>query len=387
MIHVGPEHLAPGVGLGIDRVAQAVDQAAAVEGILVQDPGEIVRHAALVIPVPHVLLHVVHHGHHLAVGAAVAGTLQRGHGRGDGRIGICSGGGDHMVGEGGVVAAAVVRVEDQGHVQGPGLQIGVAAVLPQHPQEVLRGGQLRLGHVDKQALPLTEPPGLIGVDGQHGHIAHQLQALAQHILQPDVVGLVIIAEQRQDAPLHGVHQIPGRRLHNHVPEEIGGQRPVGGQLLAECLQLGGGGQFAEEQQIGRLFKGEAAPLGALHQLPAIDAPVVKHTVLGDDVLPLRDAVRLDLAHPGQAGEHAAAVLVPQAALDVILLIELGVDVVFLLPLLLQRENGGGDLTIGVLTVLFPDHRGARSFRRHAAVVLFAIVSLKNCIFNRFKKYF
>ncbi|CAN3997096.1 Lipoprotein, partial [Dysosmobacter welbionis] len=42
-----------------------------------------------------------------------------------------------MVGEGGVVAAAVVRVEDQGHVQGPGLQIGVAAVLPQHPQEVL----------------------------------------------------------------------------------------------------------------------------------------------------------------------------------------------------------------------------------------------------------
>ncbi|CAN4041563.1 MFS transporter, partial [Dysosmobacter welbionis] len=44
VIHVGPEHLAPGVGLGIDRVAQAVDQAAAVEGILVQDPGEIVRH-------------------------------------------------------------------------------------------------------------------------------------------------------------------------------------------------------------------------------------------------------------------------------------------------------------------------------------------------------
>ncbi len=31
-------------------------------------------------------------------------------------------------------------------------------------------------------LPLTEPPGLIGVDGQHRHIAHQLQALAQHIL-------------------------------------------------------------------------------------------------------------------------------------------------------------------------------------------------------------
>ena len=38
----------------------------------------------------------------------------------------------------------------------------------------------------------------------------QLQALAQHILQADVIGLVIVAEQRQNGPLHGIHQVLGR---------------------------------------------------------------------------------------------------------------------------------------------------------------------------------
>ena len=164
-----------------------------------------------------------------------------------------------MVGEGGVVAAAVVCVEDQGHVQRPGLQLRVAAVLPQHPQKVLCGGQLRLGHVDEKAVALAVPPGLVGVDGQHRHVAHQLETLTQHVFQADVIGLVVIAEQGQNAPLHGVHQIPGRRLHDDVPEEVGGQRPVGGKLHAEIPQLILRGQFTEEQQIGGLLKGKAPP--------------------------------------------------------------------------------------------------------------------------------
>ena len=275
-----------------------------------------------------------------------------------------------MVGEGGVVATAVVRVEDQGHVQGPGLQLRVAAVLPQHPQEVLRRGQIRLGHMDEETLPLAESPGLIGVNGQHGHIAHQLQALAQHILQPDVVGLVVIAEQRQNAPLHGVHQVPGRRLHDDVPEEIGGQRPVGGQLFAEIFQLGGGGQLAEEQEVGRLLEGKTTPHRALHQFPAVDAPVVEHTVLGVDVLSLFHTVGLDLAHPGQAGEHTAAVFVPETALHVVFLVELGIDIILFLPLLLQCQNGRGDLTVGVLAVLFPDHRGRAPFSGGSSAFIF-----------------
>ena len=77
----------------------------------------------------------------------------------------------------------------------------------------------------------------------------------------------------------------GRRLHDDVPEEVGGQRPVGRQLGAEVLQLGGGGQLAEEQQVRGLLKGEPAAHRPLHDLPGVDAPVVEHAVLRDDVLP------------------------------------------------------------------------------------------------------
>ena len=91
------------------------------------------------------LFDVVHHGHDLAVGAAVAGALQGGHGRHDGGVGVRAGGGDHVVGEGGVVAAAVVCVQHQGNVQRPGLQFRIAAVLPQHPQEVFAVDSSGLG--------------------------------------------------------------------------------------------------------------------------------------------------------------------------------------------------------------------------------------------------
>ena len=53
-----------------------------------------------------------------------------------------------MVGEGGVIAAAVIRVQHQRHIQGPGLQLGIGAVLPQQTQEILRRGQLRQGNMD-----------------------------------------------------------------------------------------------------------------------------------------------------------------------------------------------------------------------------------------------
>ena len=370
-----PEHFAPGVRAGVDGVAQAVDEAAAVKGILIQNFGQIIGHAALVIPVLHMGLDVGHHLHDLAVGAAVAGALQGSHGRRNGRIGVRAGGGDDVVGEGGVVAAAVVGVEHKRHVQGPGFQFRVAAVLPQQPQEVFGSAELRLGHMDEQALARQAvPPRLIGVDGQHRHVGGELEALTQHVLQADVVGLVVVAEQRQDGPLHGVHQVSGGRLHNNVPEEVGGQGPVGCQLHAEVLELLRRGQFAEQQQIGRLLKGEPAPLGgALDDLPAVDAAVVQDTVGRRDVLTVGGVgdhvVGLDFRHAGQAGQNAPSILVTQAPLYIVFLVETGVDEVLFLPLFLQCQDSGRDLTVSVFPVFFPDH-SAVSFHPWLVILQF-----------------
>ncbi|MPM45317.1 hypothetical protein SDC9_92003 [bioreactor metagenome] len=112
-----------------------------------------------------------------------------------------------MVSKGGVIAAAVVGVEHQRNIQHPGLQLRIPPVLTQHPEKILRRGQLRPWLVDKQALPLVEPIGLIGVNRQQRHNGNHLQALAQHISKADVIGLIVIAKQRQHRALHGVHQV------------------------------------------------------------------------------------------------------------------------------------------------------------------------------------
>ena len=207
-----------------------------------------------------------------------------------------------MVGEGGVVAA-VVGVEDQGSIQRPRLQLREFLVLPQQIEDVLRHGQLLLGLMEEEVAPLHVAVGQIAVNGQLGGVHRQLQALAQDVGHGDVVGLVVVAVQGQQAPGQGVHHVSGGGLHHHVTDKILGQMAILIEHLAERIQLLLGGKLPENEQIHGLLKAE--PLlrqAALHQLPHVVAAIVQHALAGDGVVVV-DGVALDLGDAVFAAEQ------------------------------------------------------------------------------------
>ena len=98
-----------------------------------------------------------------------------------------------MGGEGGVVAAAVVRVKNQGNIQHLGLQGGILTVRAQNAQNVLRSGELGVRLVDKQALAVVVVPvGLVAVDGQEGEQGDKLHTLAQDVGDRNILGVFVI---------------------------------------------------------------------------------------------------------------------------------------------------------------------------------------------------
>ena len=70
LLHKGVEQVGTGVGERVDRVTHTVNEASSVKCL------EVMAHLVLVLPVLHLLFHVLKHSNDLDVGAAVLGPLQ-----------------------------------------------------------------------------------------------------------------------------------------------------------------------------------------------------------------------------------------------------------------------------------------------------------------------
>ena len=213
-----------------------------------------------------------------------------------------------MGGKGGVVAAAVVRVEDEGNVQHPGLQLGVGAVRPQNAQDVLRRGELGVRLVDEQALAVViVAVGLVAVHRQQGEQGDQLHGLPQHVGDGNIFRVLVIGIEGEHAAGQGVHHVAAGGLHDDVPHKAGGQGAVKGQKLAEGLKVFLVGQLAKEQQVGGALVAEVVPGQlAAHQLLHAVAAVVELALAGD-ALAVHGFAGDDFGNVGKAGEHALAV--------------------------------------------------------------------------------
>ena len=104
-----------------------------------------------------------------------------------------------MGGESGVIAAAVLGVEHQADVQNVGLPEGVGGIGAQQGENVLGSGQLGAGRVDIERIALFVVVCLVAVHRVEGEGGDELHTLAHHIGQGDVVGLVVIRGDGEDA--------------------------------------------------------------------------------------------------------------------------------------------------------------------------------------------
>ena len=318
LMHKVLEHHGAGIAERIHRMSHAVDQALLVEGLPVHDLAQILPHGILVGGIRHMGADIVHHVHDLDVGAAVLGPLQTGKCRRNNRVGVRPRGSHHTGGEGGVVAAAVLHVQQQGNIQHVGLQIGVLPVGTQHLEQVLGGGKLGPRPVNVHAaVALIVMVGMVSVDRQHGENTDQLDALLQLGLQIALADIVVIAGQGQHTAGQGIHQILAGRLHDDIPHKVGGQVPAFGQTILEGFQLGFVGQIPQQQQIGRLLEGIALAPQSPDQVIDVVAAIPQLAVAGY-LLAVALLEGINAGNVGDARQHPLAVLVAQTPLDVIL---------------------------------------------------------------------
>ena len=98
-------------------MSDAVQQSAVIVEVVIEDAQQHLPQRCIICLIRDLLTDALHHLDHAQVGTAVARTFQRTDRGADRRIEIRSGRSDDDVGKGGVVAAAVICVQHQQHIE------------------------------------------------------------------------------------------------------------------------------------------------------------------------------------------------------------------------------------------------------------------------------
>ena len=163
----------------------------------------------------HIGQDVIQLVHNFQVGAAVLGAFQGTDGRRDGCVCIGAGGGQHTGGKGGAVAAAVVCVHQQAHIQQLCLLVGKLLIRAVGAEDVLCRALAGLGQVEEHALLIVVAAlHLVSVHHHGGHTGDQVDALIQDVLKAQILSAVVVGVQAQHTALQLVHDIGRGGVHS-----------------------------------------------------------------------------------------------------------------------------------------------------------------------------
>ena len=267
--------------------------------------------------------HVLDHVAGLEVGAAVLGALEGADGRRVGGVGVGAGGGEDARGERGVVAAAVLRVQDEHDVEQHGLLVREALVAAQDVEHGL-GHRVALAHGRHHELGVVE----LGHVGRvrHGRrarpAAEQRQGDVDLMRRRDVVGRGVEGVEQQRGALQDVHDGVAVRRAREDAQVALGQLLAGVDARAEIVELLARGEAPGNEQVGHLLVAKAIlGLRAVDELVDVVAAIDQPAVVGLDAV-VGPVVAVHVGDRREAHEHAGAVRVAQAALDVVLLVQL-----------------------------------------------------------------
>ena len=231
-------------------MAHAVDEALMIERLLVQDFTQIGTDLVLVFPIAHVLANVVHHFGRFNVRTAVARTLKRCHRRSECGIRIRARRRNNARGKRGVIAAAVLHVQNKRRVQNLRFNRGKRHIGAQHAQQVFRRGKILVGAMDVHAIVIdVMVVSVIRVRRQQGHARNQLNALADYVFHARIHSALIISGKRQQASGNGVHNVARRHVHNGIAHKKRRKLTTARNNFLEALFLIGRGKLARKKKM------------------------------------------------------------------------------------------------------------------------------------------
>ena len=178
------------------------------------------------------------HGHDLGVGAAVARALERADGRGVGGIGVGRGARKNAAGEGRVVAAAVLGVEHEHHIEEHCLVVGEVVALAEHLQDGFRHRVGRVGPRDVRPASLELRIAHAVRDGCDARQAGEERERHIDLVRGgDVVGGFVEGVEHENGSREHVHDALGLGGDGELVDVVHGQQALACDARAGGIEL------------------------------------------------------------------------------------------------------------------------------------------------------
>ena len=320
------QQLRAGVAHGIDRMAEAIDQAAVVIIVLIQDPFDDRLELVLVRRVIRIRDDLAHHACHRDIRPAMLGPFERADRSTEGGIEVCSGGSHNDVCEGGVVTAAVIRVDQKDRVKQVRLHVCERAVGTEHIQDIFRHGILGTGIMDDQGAPVKGMDlGIVGIAAQGRELCDQVDPLEEILIDVCLIRIIIIVVERENSGLELVHQVAGGLEQQLIRKEALGQIIAERETGLEILEFLSVRQITEKKQETGLLKPEIF-LAVLDQVADRISAEEQIAFTGNDMVILIHGITDDIRDLGEPDPDAGSVVVSQSLLYIVFIKQIVRDI-------------------------------------------------------------
>ena len=169
---------------------------------------------------------------------------------------------------------------------------------------------------------------MIGISGEQRKRADKFETLAQRISNARVQRVVVVVGISKNRAHHGFHNVAGRSFHDNIACEVRRNTPRLAQNFFELGKLVVVWHDAHYQQISNFFEAESIAQ-TFNQLCNFVAAIPQLT-RARLFFSVNDSATDDSRNVRQAGKDALTVRITQAALNSVLFVQRGIDVIITL---------------------------------------------------------
>ena len=244
-----------------------------------------------------------------------------------------------MVGEAGIVAAAVLGVQTQHDVEHARFFRRELAIGAKHRQDGL-GRRLTRDKAmhDHGAIVVARLLGVIGKDHHARHARHEGNCRVDLMLGRAVLRVGIVGIQKKNRTGKHVHDVRRGVFQDHRCGEAIGQLALRIDRGDEGVELVSRGQLAEKEQVGYLFEAETSRGALLTEQVGDLVAAQAQRALVRQLVAIGEQIAVHVRDVRHTRENAGAVGIAQASLHAELLVIGWVDAIDSLELLIEIDT-------------------------------------------------